>query len=366
MKNKNDLVLKEVKKMDKKTVIAIFLVVLIASVSAYFVYGEYYASSESPTNPPPQSPAQTVSPTNDPNDNSLDNTSDSSTPGNTGDNLVVSYYPLTVVDDEGTTVVINSAKRIVSLAPSITETIFAAGAGGQVVGVTDYCDYPYNFKEWIAAGNMSSIGGYWQPPIEPIMSVNPDVIFACGDGASNEAAEKLRALNYTVIVLNPTSAKAILGNIELIGKVTNHNDEATEAIRSIQARINAITTKVADITDKPTVAYMLMSTYGAGSGSFIHDLITLAGGINVFSDLTAAYPQVSREAFITRNPDVIVTTSATTTFTNGATYANVNAVINGRVYRTSNGTIYERNGPRFIDALEDIASKIHPELFVNA
>ena len=195
------------------------------------------------------------------------------------------------------------------------------------------------------------------------MALNPDLIIAAGDGASNEAAAKLRALDYTVIVPNPQSVKDILNALDIIGKATGNAETATQTINGIQARIDAVTAKVAGVTDKPDVCYMMGTTYAAGSGSFISDLITLAGGVNVFGDLLAAYPQVSREIVLAKNPDIIITSSAPSTFLNNANWAAVNAVVNGRVYQGSVYDAYSRNGPRFIDVLEEIATMIHPELF---
>ncbi|MCL2173352.1 MAG: ABC transporter substrate-binding protein [Nitrososphaerota archaeon] len=360
--------------MNNKIIVAIVLIAVIASASVYAVYQEFYATppatqvtaqQQNPSSQPtPSSQPPSSQPT--PSSTTQTATSDKSSSSSSGTQNTVNtpYYPLTVTDCEGTTVTIKSApKRLVSLAPSITELVFAAGAGDLVVGVTDYCDYPYNFKAWIAAGNMTSIGNYWQPAVEPIMAVNPDLVFACGDGASNDAAHKLRDLGYTVIVLNPTTVQEILNDITLIGKVTERNSAAAATVSSLQTRINAITSKIADITDKPTVCYMMGTTYAAGSGCFISDLITWAGGVNAFSDLEAAYPQVSREAVIARNPDIIITSGSTNTFLTNVNWSTINAVINQRVYSVNNYNAYARNGPRFIDALEDIASKIHPELF---
>jgi len=361
------------------TIIAIVFVALIASGAAYVVYTEYSSTPDAPLNPevPTQPSAQTqpsptdsaknpASTTGTDTNSETKKSSDSSTDttNNNSNNNNNQPKPVTIVDDGNTTVTINSVpKRIVSLAPSITEILFAAGAGDQVIGVTDYCNYPYNFKDWITAGNMTSIGGYWQPAIEPIMALNPDLVIAAGDGASNEAAAKLRALDYTVIVLNPQSVKDILNALDIIGKATGNDAKATQTINAIQTRIDAVTAKVAGVTDKPNVCYMMGTTYAAGSGSFIGDLITLAGGVNVFGDLVAAYPQVSREIVLAKNPDIIITSSAPSTFLNNANWATINAVVNGRVYQGSVYDAYARNGPRFIDVLEEIATMIHPELF---
>ncbi|MCL2134019.1 MAG: cobalamin-binding protein [Candidatus Bathyarchaeota archaeon] len=360
------------------TIVAIVLIALIASAATYVIYTEYIASPNAPTSESPtqqsgqtqtspstsaKTPISSPTQTNANSENKESSgTSTSNTDTNTNQNTTPAF-PVTVTDDEGVKVTITSApKRVVSLAPSITETVFAAGAGDQVIGVTDYCNYPYNFKAWITAGNMSTVGNYWQPAIEPIMALNPDLIFASGDGASNDAAYKLRDLGYTVIVLNPTSVDKILNNIDVIGKATGNADKAAATINSLQARIDAITTKVEDITDKPNVCY-LTGSYAAGADSFLHSLIVLAGGVNVFGDINAAYPQVSNEIVIAKNPDVIITSTSINSLQARAGWSNINAIANGRVYSPYNYDAYSRSGPRFIDVLEDIANMLHPELF---
>ena len=122
------------------------------------------------------------------------------------------YQQVTLVDAMGNVVTLTSApERIVSLAPSNTETLFLVGAGDNVVGVTDYCDYPYDFSAWIEAGNMSSIGNYYGPSVEPIVALDPDLVFA--STGSLEAAATLKSLGYNVLVVEGQTLEAILQDI---------------------------------------------------------------------------------------------------------------------------------------------------------
>jgi len=137
------------------------------------------------------------------------------------------------------TVTLNAyPQRIVSLAPANTQIIFAVGGGDKVVGVTDWDKYPYNFSAWIAAGNMSSIGNYYQPAIEPIVALNPDLIVA--SLGSMDAADQLRSLGYKVLTLNPTTLDGVLQNMITIGKATGHQTDAEIAVAGLQQRIDVV------------------------------------------------------------------------------------------------------------------------------
>ncbi len=142
------------------------------------------------------------------------------------------------VDDLGYSLTLTSPpERIVSLAPSNTEILFAVGAGDKVVGITDFCNYPYNFAAWIEAGNMTSIGNYYGPSVEPIVALNPDLVLATT--GSLEAAENLRELGYNVLVIEPRNITFVLRDILLVGRATNHYDEAVALESEINQRIEA-------------------------------------------------------------------------------------------------------------------------------
>jgi iron complex transport system substrate-binding protein len=269
---------------------------------------------------------------------------------------------VTVVDDFGYVVNITSTPtRIVSLAPSNTEILFAVGAGDQVVGITKYCDYPYNFTAWVAAGNMSSIGSYWQPAIEPIIALNPDLIIASGT-ASEEAATKLRNLDYNVIILSATTLNGVLNDMYLIGEATGHADEAASAVSSIRTRVDYIAQKATEATTSPKVYYETSNDplMAAGPNTFVSDLISLAGGTNIFDDAATKWPTVSSDSIITKNPDVIV--SYHTDFATRPGWSSINAVINDQIFSLPS-SIFSRPGPRLVDALDSLSKILHPELF---
>jgi iron complex transport system substrate-binding protein len=273
------------------------------------------------------------------------------------------FLNVTVVDDFGYIVNITSAPtRIVSLSPSNTEILFSVGAGNQVVGVTEYCDYPYNFTAWVSAGNMSSIGSYWQPAIEPIIALHPDLVVASGS-SSEDAASKLRNLGYTVIILNAENLNDVLNDIYLVGKATGHTDQATALVSSYRARIDTITAKVANATTTPKVYYetSIDPLMTAGPNTFVSDLIALAGGKNIYDDATTQWPVISSDSVITKNPEIIISYH-TDGFGTRPGWSNIDAVANNKIYALPNFE-FSRPGPRLLDALDRLTKIIHPEIF---
>lgn len=292
-----------------------------------------------------------------------------------GQNAPGTGTPLvTVTDDTG--YVLNMTaypKRIVSLAPSNTQTLFAVGAGDNVVGVTDYDHYPYNFTAWIEAGNMSSIGNYYQPAVEPIVALNPDLILA--SLGSIDAADQLRTLGYNVLTLNPTDLDGVMKNIVIVSKVTNHEAEATKLVNDMQRRIDAVVNGVKQATTRPKVYHEIWSDpyMSVGKGTFVDSAIRLAGGQNIFENATDDYPVVSSEAIIEQNPDIIVFPTQMgvesfwgdfPTVANRPGWSSIGAVKNNKMYAV-NGDIIDEPGPRQVDALEILAKIIHPEIFGN-
>ena len=282
---------------------------------------------------------------------------------------------ITVVDDTGFALSLSSyPERIVSLIPSNTEILFAIGAGDKVVGVTDYCDYPYNFSAWIEAGNMTSIGGTKNPAIEPIVALEPDLVLAFGGtGGSLDAIDKLRNLGYNVLTLHPQDAIGVLTDIQMIGRVTGREDEAAAIVKSMSQRITAVINEVKSATTTPKVYVEIWTDpyMSVGPKSWISSLITLAGGQNIFENATTTlYPVVSSETIIQQNPDVMVFIPQGGIYfwgsfddvSNRIGWNEINAVKNNNMYATPEGLV-ETPGPRTVDAIEILAKMIHPEIF---
>jgi iron complex transport system substrate-binding protein len=278
-----------------------------------------------------------------------------------------------LVDDLGYSLTLTSPpERIVSLAPSNTEILFAVGAGDNVVGVTDFCNYPYDFTAWIEAGNMSSIGNYYGPSVEPIIALDPDLVLATT--GSLEAAENLRDLGYNVLVIEPKNLSFVLRDILLVGRATDRYSEAVALESEIKQRIDAVANQAADETSTPKVYHEVWNEpiMSAGPGTFIDEIITLAGGENIFNDATTSWPTVSSEAIIEKNPDVMVFPDmymgrqnfyeTIEAVENRPGWDIISAVQNDAIYEI-NADIISRSGPRLADALEALAKMIHPEIF---
>jgi iron complex transport system substrate-binding protein len=283
------------------------------------------------------------------------------------------YRNLTLVDDHGYVLNLTSyPNRIVSLAPSNTEILFAIGAGDKVVGVTDYCNYPYNFSAWIEAGNLTSVGDYWTPNIETIVALGPDLILAAF--AQEDVVNNLRGMGCKVLVLDPDNIDDILKDVVLLGRATDRNIEAAILVNNLRHRIDAVVSKVAGATSTPKVYYEVWydPLWSVGSGSWEHELIEKAGGINIFADQSLKYFEVSSEALIERNPNIMIFPlghGAGSPFWGSFDQVKArpgwdatSAVQDDRLY-TIDADIVSRPGPRIVDALETLAEIIHPELF---
>jgi len=278
-----------------------------------------------------------------------------------------------LVDDLGYSLTLTShPERIVSLAPSNTELLFVVGAGDKLVGVTEFCNYPYDFSAWIEAGNMSSIGNYYGPSVEPIVALDPDLVLATT--GSLEAAENLRTLGYNVLVVEPRNISFVLRDILLIGRATNHYDEAVALESELRQRIDAVANQAAEATTTPKVYHEVWGDplMSVGPETFIDEIITLAGGKNIFNDATTSWPIVSSEAIIDKNPDVMFFPDmymgvgnfyeTMETVESRPGWESISAVQNGALYEI-NAEIVSRSGPRLVDALELIAKMVHPEIF---
>ena len=287
----------------------------------------------------------------------------------------VSQKSTSLVDDEGYVTTLTSVpQRIVSLAPSCTQILFAIGVGDKVVGVTTYDDYPYNFSAWVAAGNMTIDGGYGTPNMEAIASLHPDLILT--DTINDAAIPSMRSLGYKVLELNPTSINGIYQDISLVGRATNAETQAIAVIENISSTINTITTKIAaaNITTPLTVFYEIWSNplMSAGSTTWINDVISDAGGVNIFANETQRWPTVASETVVALNPDVILlpTNMGVGTPFYGSVaqleatpgWNTISAVQNNRVY-VINGDLFSEAGPRVADQVYAVAACLYPQLF---
>jgi len=280
----------------------------------------------------------------------------------------ISAFPMTVIDGNGREVTIDSAPaRIISLSPSNTEILFAVGAGALVVGDTEYCDYPAE------AVSLTKVGGYSADSIsiETIVSLKPDLVIAEGSSQTT-VIEALEQANIKVLAINSKSFEDVYANIELIGKVTDNETEAIALVDEMKARVSAVTEKISSVPEEehPTVFWEIWDEplMTAGPNTFVGQMIRLAGGVNIFAELTEDWPAVSAEEIVQKNPAVIMGPDShgdkliAEQLAARPGWDQVDAVKNNRIYLID-GNISSRPGPRIVDALESIAKSLYPDLF---
>ena len=275
-------------------------------------------------------------------------------------------FPLTVVDDLGRTIEIEKLpQRVISLSPGNTEILFALGLDDEIVGVTAYCNYPE------AAKTKPRVGGYYPPDIEKIVSLEPDLVFA--DAIHEKAVlPALEDVGLTVVANAAESVDAVLHDITLMGQIMGKSRRASQLVADLTQRIEVITAKTGALISeqRPRVLYVCWHDpiWTQGSKTFIDDLIGKAGGMNIASDFEKSRI-ISLEAVVARNPQVIAVSGMGTTrglifssIKNESRLRGTEAIVKGQVYEIDSDLI-DRPGPRIVDALEQVAKFIHPEIF---
>jgi iron complex transport system substrate-binding protein len=277
-------------------------------------------------------------------------------------------FPMTVTDDLSRKVVIDKMpERIVSLAPSNTEIIYALGLEDKLVGTTDYDDYPE------AAKSKPRVANYTTPDLEKVVSVQPDLIIA---EAIHEktALPAMEQLGLTVIVTSAHSMDTILNDIKMIGDINGKSRAAQELVDSLNARIQAVTSKTDTLTpeQRPRVLYVIWHDpiWTMGGDTFTDDLIRMAGGVNIYSTDFTESRVVSLESIIEKDPQVILVSGMATggdliynSIMKDSRLSGISAMRDNHVYKISDANLTERPGPRIVDGLEEVARLLHPELF---
>ena len=278
--------------------------------------------------------------------------------------------PTTVIDDLGREVRLEKPPaKIISLAPSNTEILFALGLGDRVVGVTEFCNYPPEIEDLKNQGKLAVIGGFANPDLEKIIALDPDLILATGLH-EKEVIPKLEERNLKVFALAPKSLDQLIEDFRKVGQLTGGEEAATRLIDQMRQRIQEVAEKVGGLK-KRRVFYVTWHDpiWTAGSGTIANELIEKAGGINIFRDISD-YKMVDLETVLARNPQVIIACTG-----HGESrdmpfvwakeeprLAATEARQNGRIYQID-ADLITRAGPRVVEALEKLAYFIHPEVF---
>jgi len=275
---------------------------------------------------------------------------------------------LTVFDDAGREVTLErKPERIVSLAPSNTEILFAVGAGPQVIGRDVLSDYPEQVRDIQDVGG--SMGNF---SVESIVALEPDLVLAA-EINTPELFHQLEDLGLTLFYLrNPTTLEEMYTNLENVGRLTGHAQEAAALVQSLQARVAAVDEKIASVTERPFVFYELDGTdplapWTSGPGTFVDLLIDRAGGNNAGAVLQEPWAQISLEQLVVSNPSVIILGDSMWGVTVESVKArtgweSLEAVKNDRIHPFDDNLV-SRPGPRLVDGLEQMAKLLHPELF---
>ncbi|MBZ5525461.1 MAG: cobalamin-binding protein [Acidobacteriia bacterium] len=248
-------------------------------------------------------------------------------------------------------------RRLICLAPSITDTVYRLGRGGDIVGITDYTKYPAESAE------KPSVGGIINPSLEKIVSLQPDLALAVADLNSLELVNSIEHLGIPVFVIHPLGLEGIYRSIESIGNVIDQKSQATELVAGLRRREQTVRQRVAG-KRSPTVFYILWHDpiMTAGHSAFITELIEIAGGRSISSDLPAEWTRISLEVVIARQPQylLLVRGSQTTleTLQHLANWQKLDAVRNSRVFYVDDRMIF--SSPIALDALEELAKEFHP------
>jgi iron complex transport system substrate-binding protein len=256
-------------------------------------------------------------------------------------------------------------QRIVSLVPSVTETLFAIGAQDVLVGVTDFCDYPP------ASRAKRSVGGMLAPSLETIVALKPDLVVATTAGNREETFVHLERLKIPVYLVNPVRTADVLDLVSRLGALTGHEGSAERLRASLDSRIKAVVTRVSQLR-RPRVLYVLWPDplIVPGRRALVSELLALAGGDSVTADAGDPYPRYSLEAAVARAPDVIILASHGSSQGQMARekwerFGRLPAIKTGRLY-TADGNLLHRYGPRVVDGLELLARLLHPQAFESA
>jgi iron complex transport system substrate-binding protein len=275
-------------------------------------------------------------------------------------------YPLTIKDAIDNEVTIEAKpEKIVSLIPSNTEIAFALGLGEQVVGVSDFDNYPEE------ATTKEKIGGM-EINIEKIISLQPNLVLAHASAMNGtEGLQQLRDAGLTVLVINDAqNFEQVYDSIAMIGKATGETKKAEELIKSMQDKLAEIKAKAGEIKDKKKVFIEVSpapEVFTTGKNTFMDEMITLINAENIAND-QEGWVKIDQEVMIERNPDVIVTTYGY--YTENAVqqvlarqgWENVNAIKNKQVIDVDSDTV-TRSGPRLVEGVEELAKAVYPEVF---
>jgi iron complex transport system substrate-binding protein len=258
-----------------------------------------------------------------------------------------------ITDDLGRRVKIpERVERVVSLAPNLTENIFAVGAESRLAGVTSFCNYPAE------AQRIQKVGDTISPNIETILALKPQIVFVSTASQIETFTKTLEAQGITVFVTNPKDLAGVLANLKQLGEIFGTTEKTNALLDDLQKRIAAIDARVKDkAKSKAFVQISKEPLFTIGKESFLTEIVERAGGTSVTSDVATAYPKISKETALALNPDVIILSESPDNLEPNDVFKKSPAMKNGKVFKI-NADILSRPSPRIVDALEQLAEAL--------
>ena len=280
------------------------------------------------------------------------------TPGRTANNGAARE----ITDDAGRRVSIPAkVDRVVSLAPNLTEIVFAVGAGDRLVGRTSYCDFPPEAKA------VAEVGDTLHPSLERIIALKPQVVLVSTASQLEVFTQQLQGQNIAVYVTDPHDLEGVFRSIGQIGEIVGEKDKANLLVQKLRERTNAVEAAVKQ--KQPVRVFYQVSgepLYTIGHDSFITDLMRRAGGASVTADVPGAWPKYSNESALAARPEAIILPTGGSMGSANANIADAlrqsPAALQGRVYKINDDHL-ARPGPRSVDGLEEMARALHPDAF---
>jgi iron complex transport system substrate-binding protein len=255
----------------------------------------------------------------------------------------------------------DNPQRIITLVPSLTEIVYGLGQGQRIIAVTQYSNKPVEVQK------LPKVGSYVHLDLERIVALKPDLCLAFRDGNPKHIIDKLSAMGIPVYVMDPRSLEGIMDSIARLGDIVQARERAAEQIRVMRMRLDRVAVRIARIKKRTKVFFQIADApiVSAGTDTFIHKLITRAGGINLAAG-NIAYPRFSWENVLVMQPEVVLITSMSGAQTEAELmsvwqkWPQVSAVRNNRVYVVE-ADQFDRPTARLLDGLERLVDILHPE-----
>jgi len=274
------------------------------------------------------------------------------------------FSTVKVVDSRGVEVIFEEPpRRIVSISPAHTEILYALGLGDHVVGIDRFSDYPQGTSDKPRIGDAFTLN------LEALTVLEPDLVYTTFSGP----VDSIEQLDIKVLYLfAPSDMSGVLGNIQLLGRITGRENQAEVIVSDMEARIEAVMHRLRDVKHGPRLFYELdPALFTVGPSSFIGNILGMLKIRNVAEGAIGPYPQITTEVIVEKDPEVIILGDSSQYLRTGITldsvvnrpgWGSITAVVNDQVYAFDD-TLLSRPGPRIVEGIEGLAEILYPELF---